>query len=235
MIQRILQHSLRESLDFFPVTGIIGPRQVGKTTLVTKLLPDLPREAIYLDLENPKDLAKLDDPVLFMERNQDKCVVLDEIQRMPHLFPVLRSMVDRHRVNARFILLGSASPELIRDSSESLAGRIVYEELTPFLLNEVIEHKDLVHHWISGGYPDAFLAPGVTQRTKWHESFIRTYLERDLPLLGLNLDWANTRKLWSMLAHLHGNVLNMNMLGKSLELAPRSIKKYLSFLLPMST
>ncbi len=201
MIQRILQHSLRESLVFFPVTGIIGPRQVGKTTLLTKLLPDLPREAIYLDLENSTDLAKLDDPVLFMERNQDKCVVLDEIQRMPHLFPVLRSMVDRHRVNARFILLESASPELIRDSSESLAGRIVYEELTPFLLNEVIEHKDLVHHWISGGYPDAFLAPGVTQRTKWHEGFIRTYLERDLPLL-----------------------------GKSLELAPRSIKKYLSFL-----
>jgi predicted AAA+ superfamily ATPase len=139
-------------------------------------------------------------------------------------------MVDKHRVNSRFLILGSASPDLIRDSSESLAGRIAYEELTPFTLEEVIDRNDVLFHWFNGGFPDAFLAPGDPVRKKWLSNFIQTYIERDLPLLGLNIDRSLTRRLWTMLAHIHGNVLNMNNLSRSLEVSSASIKKYISFL-----
>lgn len=230
MILRNATERLMEALSFFPIVGIIGPRQVGKTTLAMYLRNSLEKETVYLDIENPEDQAKLTDPVLFMERNVNKCVILDEIQRMPHLFPVLRSMVDKHRVNARFIILGSASPDLIRDSSESLAGRIAYEELTPFLLNEIEKQHDLHHHWLSGGFPDAFLAPSESLRKKWFSNFILTYLERDLPVLGLNVAGNTLRRLWTMIAHIHGNVLNMNSLGRSLEISSTTIKKYLDFL-----
>ena len=230
MISRFITRSLLETLGYFPVTGIIGPRQVGKTTLVKYLVKQFDKESVYLDIENPEDLAKLTDPVLFFRRNQDKCVVLDEIQRMPQLFPVLRSMIDMKRVNARFIILGSASPDLIRDSSESLAGRIVYEELTPFNITEIAEKKDIYYHWFSGGYPDAFLAPSDSVKRKWFSNFTTTYIERDLPMLGLNINRDIIRKLWTMIAYIHGNVLNMNSLGKSLEVTSTTIKKYLSFL-----
>jgi len=230
MIKRNSTARLLEMLSFFPVAGIIGPRQVGKTTLAMYLRQHLDKESVYLDIENPEDQAKLTDPGLFMEGNMDKCVILDEIQRMPHLFPLLRSMVDKHRVNARFIILGSASPDLIRDSSESLAGRIAYEELTPFLFNEIEKKYDLNHHWFAGGFPDALLAPSDSLRKKWLSSFILTYLERDLPLLGLNVPGNTLRRLWTMIAHMHGNVLNMNSLGRSLEISSTTIKKYLDFL-----
>ena len=230
MISRFITRSLLESLGYFPVTGIIGPRQVGKTTLVKYLVKQFNKESIYLDIENPEDLAKLTDPVLFFKRNQDRCVVLDEIQRMPQLFPVLRSMIDMNRVNARFIILGSASPDLIRDSSESLAGRIAYEELTPFNITEIADKKDIYYHWFSGGFPGAFLAPSYSVKRKWFSNFITTYIERDLPMLGLNISRDIIRKLWTMIAHIHGNVLNMNSLGKSLEVTSTTIKKYLSFL-----
>jgi len=164
-------------------------------------------------MENPEDFAKLTDPVLFFKRNQDRCVVLDEIQRMPQLFPVLRSMIDKKRVNARFMILGSASPDLIRDSSESLAGQIIYEELTPFNITEIAEKKNIYYHRFSGGFPDAFLAPGDSVRRKWFSNFITTYIEWDLPMLGLNINRDIIRKLWIMIAHIHGNVLNMNSLG----------------------
>ena len=177
MISRFITSSLLETLSYFPVTGIIGPRQVGKTTLVKYLVKQFDKESVYLDIENPEDFAKLTDPVLFFKRNQDRCVVLDEIQRMPQLFPVLRSMIDMKRVNARFIILGSASPDLIRDSSESLAGRIAYEELTPFSITEIAEKKDIYYHWFSGGFPDAFLAPSDSVRRKWFSNFITTYID----------------------------------------------------------
>ncbi len=229
MISRFVTGSLLETLDYFPVTGIIGPRQVGKTTLVKYLVKEFKKESVYLDIENPEDFAKLADPVLFFERNRDRCVVLDEIQRMPQLFPILRSMIDKHRVNARFIILGSASPDLIRDSSESLAGRIAYEELTPFNITEIADRKDIYYHWFTGGFPDAFLAPGGSIRKKWFSNFVMTYIERDLPMLGLNISRDIIRKLWTMIAHVHGNVLNMNSLGRSLEVSSTTIKKYLSF------
>lgn len=230
MISRMITGSLQESMAFFPVTGIIGPRQVGKTTLAKHLMKESVKESIYVDLENPEDLAMLADPVLFFTQNKEKCIVLDEVQRMPELFPILRSMVDQYRVNARFILLGSASPKLIRDSSESLAGRIVYEELAPFSLTEVSSIKDIYFHWFNGGFPDALLAPSENIRKKWLAAFIQSYIERDLPLLGLDINRTLIRRLWTMLAHIHGNILNMNNLSKSLEVSSTSIKKYISFL-----
>ncbi len=230
MILRFITDSLKETLSYFAITGIVGPRQVGKTTLVKHLLKHLEKEAIYLDIENPKDQAKLTDPVLFFERNQNKCVILDEIQRMPELFPILRSMVDLNKIPARFIILGSASPDLIRDSSESLAGRIAYEELTPFNITEIADKKDIFHHWFSGGFPDAFLAPTDNICRKWLSNFIQTYIERDLPMLGLDINRNVLRKFWTMIAHIHGNILNMSNIGKSLEISSTSIKKYLSFL-----
>lgn len=221
---------LVETFQYFPVLGIVGPRQVGKTTLAKFLATKIEREVLYVDLENPSDTAKLTDPVLFFENNKEKCVILDEIQREPSLFPILRSMVDAHRVPGRFLLLGSASPDLIRDSSESLAGRIAYEELAPFNLLEVNSLKKYQEHWVSGGYPSAFLAPNNSIRKKWLLNFIQTYVERDLPLLGLNISGVVIKKLWTMIAHMNGNVLNMSNLAKSLELSSPTIKRYLNFL-----
>lgn len=232
MLTRNAETDLWELLGFFPVVAIVGPRQVGKTTLAKEMLTRMGREATYLDLENPEDAAKLTDPVLFLKSHADRCVVLDEIQRMPQLFPVLRSMVDLQREPARFLLLGSATPDLIRDSSESLAGRIAYRELTPFNLTEVYhdDSDDLLMHWFRGGFPDAFLAPSDRMSVRWQSGFIQTYVERDLPLLGLDIDRTVIRKLWTMVAHIHANVLNMSNLGRSLGVTSVTVKKYLSFL-----
>lgn len=232
MVKRFVTEQLIEILRYFPVTGIIGPRQVGKTTLSHLIVSHLNKETIYVDLENPRDYAKLFDPVLFFEGNADKCIILDEIQRMPELFPVLRSMVDQKRVEGRFILLGSASPEIIRNSSESLAGRIAYVELTPFNLTEIIgdNKDDLYKHWLRGGFPNAYLAPSDELVFQWHYNFVKTYVERDLPLLGLDIDRIIIQKLWTMAAHMHGSILNLSNLAKSLELSPNTVKRYLSFM-----
>ncbi|MFA9390687.1 MAG: ATP-binding protein [Prolixibacteraceae bacterium] len=230
MIDRILMHSLMETMSYFPVVGIIGPRQVGKTTLAKQLIANTHKDSIYLDLENPRDTSRLADPVLFFERNIDRCVVLDEIQRMPELFPILRSMVDMKREPARFIILGSASPELIRDSSESLAGRIVYEELTPFNVTEIGRVADIFQHWISGGFPSSLLANSNFIRSKWRSNFIKTYIERDLPMLGLDVNRNLLQRFWIMLAHMHGNLLNMTSLSKSLTVTATTVKRYISFM-----
>lgn len=230
MIPRFITNSLLETLSYFPVTGIVGPRQVGKTTLAKFLMDRIEKDSVYLDLENPMDQAKLSDPILFFDRNQETCIVLDEIQRAPELFPILRSMVDKYRVPARYIILGSASPKLIRDSSESLAGRIAYEELTPFNITEIDQGDNIYFHWFNGGFPNAYLAPDPSLSKKWLSIFIQTYIQRDLPILGLKISPETIRKLWTMIAHFHGGILNMNNLGKSLELSSTTIKKYLDFL-----
>lgn len=230
MLERAKTNELIEIIKYFPVLGIVGPRQVGKTTLAKFILTKLEKEAIYLDLENPKAIAKLTDPVLFFEGNEDKCVILDEIQRMPELFPVLRSMIDNNRVPGRFLILGSASPDLIRDASESLAGRIAYEELTPFNVLELVNTLSLQKHWMNGGFPDSVLSKTERIRDVWLKNFIQTYVERDLPMLGLDINRTIIQKLWTMIAHLHGGIVNMNNIGKSLELSSTTIKKYLAFL-----
>ena len=229
MIRRFEIDNIIELVNFFPVVGIVGPRQVGKTTIAKSLKKHIDRDILYLDLENPRDITKLTDPVLFFEGKENVCIILDEIQRLPELFPVLRSMVDQERVAARFILLGSASPHLIRDASESLAGRIAYKELTPFNISE-IGSENLKKHWLRGGFPDAFLAPNDALSFEWHYNFIKTYIERDLPMLGLEINHNILKRLWTMLAHIHGNILNMSNLGRALELDSKTIKRYISFM-----
>ncbi len=231
MIERFVSGKLKSLLGYFPVTAIVGPRQVGKTTLARLIVKSIKKESIYIDLENDKDRAKLEDPILFFENNMHKCVILDEIQRMPELFPTLRSMIDQKREAGRFVVLGSASPDLIRDSSESLAGRIAYIELSPFNISELPKRKEKQQiHWLRGGFPDAYLAPSDELCSDWQMNFIKTYVERDLPALGLNVDRNILRKLWQMIAHSHGSILNMANLGKSLELSINTIKRYLSLM-----
>lgn len=230
MIPRLVTNELIEILDYFPVLGITGPRQVGKTTLSTELSGKIKKEVIYLDLENPNDLSRLSEPALYFEKNEDACIIIDEVQRLPELFPILRSLIDKKRIPARFILTGSASPEIIRDSSESLAGRIAYKELTPFNYLEIRNHKHSGLHWFRGGFPLSFLAPSDQISKTWINNFIQTYIERDLPLLGLQAAPIFLRNLWLMLAHIHGNILNMELLSKSLEVTGPTIKKYIYFL-----
>lgn len=229
MIKRFILNELIELLTEFPVIAIVGSRQVGKTTLVKSLQKDIEKEIIYIDLENPRHEVKLNDPVLFFENNEDKCIILDEIQRRKDLFPILRAMIDQSRKPARFILLGSASPELIRDSSESLAGRIFYKELCPFHLLELPENveKDLI---IRGGYPNSFLAKSDRISELWREGFVQTYVEKDLPLLGLPLTPGESRRLLRMIVHLHGQVLNYSSLSKALGVSSPSVKKYIMLL-----
>ncbi len=229
MILRKIESELLQTINYFPVAGIIGPRQVGKTTLAKKIKELISNESIYIDLENPRDLTRLSDVNIFFETNSDKCVIIDEIQLMPELFSILRSMVDLNRIPARFIILGSASPSLIRQSSQSLAGRIAYIELTGFNLTE-LQKGSLSKHWLRGGFPDAFLAPDIRIWKQWLDSFIKTYIERDLPMLGLNISVRTLRNLWLMVAHSQGSVVNYSNIGKSLELSSTTIKKYLDFL-----
>jgi predicted AAA+ superfamily ATPase len=229
MINRFVIKELLELLSEFPAIAIIGPRQVGKTTLVKAIQKEIDLELVYTDLENPKHEIKLSDPVLFFENNEDKCIVLDEIQRRKDLFPLLRAMIDQNRKPARFILLGSASTDLIRDSSESLAGRIFYKELCPFHLLELPEHAEQ-KLMLRGGYPNAFLAKSDKMSELWREGFIQTYVERDLPLLGLPLAPGESRRLLRMLSHLHGQILNYSMLSKALGLSSPTVKKYIMFL-----
>ena len=231
MITRKQTKNIINLLDYFPVVGIIGPRQVGKTTLSKQIAGEIQKECVFLDLDNPRDIAKLQDPVLYFEDNIDKCVVLDEIQNLPQLFSVLRSMIDKNRVPGRYIILGSASPELIRNSSESLAGRIAYVELTTFNLTEVYElsDKSTDRLWLQGGFPNAFLFDDLEMVTQWHYNYIKSYVERDLPNLGLKVDKSVLIKLLQMISHIHGDIINYNNLSKSLGISSNTIKKYINF------
>jgi predicted AAA+ superfamily ATPase len=230
MLKRHIEDELKDLLQEFPAVAIVGPRQVGKTTLAKQIASHLKKEVIYVDLENPRDENKLTDPVLFFENNQDKCVILDEIQRTPELFPVLRSMIDQHRVPARFILLGSASPELIRGSSETLAGRIYYLELTPIHLAELNGKENFRDLLVRGGFPNALLASSEKMSVKWREGFVKTYVERDLPLLGLPLTPNEARNLMRMMAHLQGQLINYAGMSKSLGVSAPTVKKYIYYL-----
>lgn len=218
---------LQEYLDLFPAVGIVGPRQVGKTTLVQNLT--LEKERIYLDLEKSSDRAKLSDPELFLKAHEDKTVILDEIQMMPELFAELRSLIDEKREPGRFIILGSASPELIRKSADSLAGRVGYLELSPFHLGEM-EYDDMDQLWIRGGFPLSYLASSERSSRLWRENFIKTYIERDLGLLGLNTDPYLVERFWRMLAHTQGGLLVSENFAKALGISRPTVNKYLEFL-----
>ena len=220
MIDRALKAKTETFLRQFPAVALVGARQTGKTTLAKMLASKAEgrhrRPAVYLDLELPSDQNKLSDPELFLERHRDTLVIIDEVQRAPGLFPVLRALIDKKRRPGRFLLLGSASPELIQKSSESLAGRIGILELGPFSYSEIERKVSLNLHWWRGGYPPALLARNDAESRRWVEAFILTYLERDLPQLGIRVPAPEMRRFWTLLAHNHGQLLNLAELGRSL-------------------
>ena len=197
-IQRSLYSQLLEGLQTFPVVGLVGPRQVGKTSMARELAAQFGKGAVMLDLERPSDLAKLAEPELFLEPLADRLVILDEVQLRPDLFGVLRALVDAQRRPGRFLILGPAAPALIQQSSETLAGRIEFLELAPLTLAEVNQpspepgrETDL---WCRGGFPDSYLARSDTQSMRWREAFVRSYLERDIPQLGIRVSAATLRR-----------------------------------------
>ncbi len=231
MIKRILHSDIVRSLQRFPAVGLIGARQVGKTTLAKMIAQDWPQETLYLDLERPSDYTALSEPERFLSRHTNKLVILDEIQLRGEIFPVLRSLIDMKRQFGRFLLLGSASPDLIRQSGESLAGRIAYHELFPFLLRELSDDQmDLL--WARGGFPDSTLAGSEDSSVQWREDFIMTYLQRDLSVIGydIRIPVMALRRFWQMLAHTHGQLVNLSQLATNMELSRQSIRKYLDIL-----
>ncbi len=241
-ITRNLHASLLDSLQTFPVVGLVGPRQVGKTSMARALAVQMGADAVMLDLERPSDLAKLAEPELFLEPLADKLVILDEVQLRPQLFPVLRSLVDAQRRPGRFLVLGSAAPELIQQSSETLAGRIEFLELAPLSLAEVVAHgsgqaatdptrANIARTlWSRGGFPDSYLARSDAASMRWREAFVRSYLERDIPQLGIRVSSATLRRFWLMLAHHHGQLWNASTIAGSLGITAPSVRHYLDIL-----
>jgi predicted AAA+ superfamily ATPase len=229
MIPRQLALTINEHLDYFPIVAVVGPRQCGKTTLVKSIVKAGESKALYLDLEKPSHLAKLQEPEMFLTGNRGKLICLDEIQRSPELFPVLRSLCDESGLAGQFIVLGSASPDLLRQSSESLAGRISYIELTPILASEWVG-KPLQDLWFRGGFPRSLLAPSDKISEAWRQSFIATFLERDLPQLGIRVPALTMRRFLQMCAHLHGSLWNASKIGGSLGVTNKTVNHYLSIL-----
>lgn len=228
MIERTLKKGILNLLKNFPAVAVVGPRQVGKTTLVKQIQTQISPDSMYLDLELTSDFNKLTDAETFLSQNLSKTIIIDEVQRKPDLFPLLRALIDKKRTPGRFILLGSANPDLIRDSSESLAGRIAYLEMTPFTINEIINNFTIEQLWIKGGFPDAFLEN--VPWNDWMNNFVATYLERDLPALGFTADRQTAARLWTMIAHNHANLVNYSEFSKSLEVSVHTVKKYIDFL-----
>ncbi|WP_135257481.1 ATP-binding protein [Thermus caldilimi] len=234
MIPRRLQPVLEERLGQVPVVVLTGARQVGKTTLALAVGDRL--GALYLDLESERDRGKLAAPELYLEDHLDRLVILDEVHRMPELFPVLRGLVDRARRAGRksglYLLLGSVSPEVSRQAGESLAGRASYLELSPLDPLEV-DPKELERLWLRGGFPESFLAPSDVQSLRWRQDFLRTYMEREIPALGGRLPTETLRRLLTMLAHLQGETLHLSRLAGNLGLDGRTVSRYLDHLVDL--
>lgn len=230
MFSRRIKPKLLQALANFPAVALVGPRQVGKTTLARNIAADQPG-AVYLDLERPSDLAKLDEPEIFLEAVADRLVIIDEVQRRPKLFPLLRALIDDNRRNGRFLLLGSAAPDLITHGSETLAGRIAFLELAPLTLDEVKpSFNALPQLWLKGGFPPSVLANSDSDSFEWREQFIRTHLERDIPTLGIRIPAANLRRFWQMVAHSHGQLWNASQLAAGFGVSPPTIQRYLDVL-----
>ncbi|MCK6528433.1 ATP-binding protein [Myxococcota bacterium] len=218
---------LRLLLQEFPVVGILGPRQVGKTTLARQVAVHEGGPVHFFDLEDPRDVARLADPVLALEPLEG-LVILDEVQRVPDLFRVLRVLADRPSAPARFLLSGSASPPFLRQTSESLAGRVAYHELTGLALDEVAGDGDRL--WLRGGFPRAFLATTDAAAFRWLGALVRTHVERDLPELGLRLAPETIRRFWTMLAHYHAQIWNGAELARAFSVSESTVRNYLDVL-----
>jgi uncharacterized protein len=211
-----------------PIVAIIGARQIGKTTLARQLAQQIAAPVTVFDLENPRDLARLEDPLLALEGLQG-LVVLDEIQRRPELFPILRVLADRRPLPARFLVLGSASPDLLKQSSESLAGRIQYYQLGGFALDEITAGA-VQQLWVRGGFPAAFLAPSLAASVRWRENFVQTFVERDLPQLGVRVPAITLRRFWTMMAHYHAQLWNGAELARAFGMSVSTVHRYLDTL-----
>ena len=231
LIKRKAQDFVKQNLETFPAVVILGSRQCGKSTLI-RMMADQLGDFLYLDLQNRDDWVKLDEPTLLFQNNSDKTICLDEIQLRPELFSVLRSEIDRDRRHGRFLLLGSASQSLIKNSSETLAGRIGIIDLTPFLIAEVapLDDFDLKRFWWRGGYPDSYNAISDESSVLWRENFIRTYVERDIPQLGYQITSMQMLRLMTMLAHSQGQLLNASKLGESLGVTHPTIRRHIDIL-----
>lgn len=232
MIRRWITDRLQRNIAQVPAVALLGPRQVGKTTLAKAIAKE--RGSIYLDLEAPEDLLKLSDPTSFLSSHNDKLIILDEIQRAPDLFMVLRGLIDKNREQGRkagqFLLLGSASMDLMRQSSESLAGRISYIEMGGLNILETGKKKDVQNLWLRGGFPDSYQIGDDNAAMDWLEDLIRTYLERDVPQMGFRVPAARLRRLWTMLAHLQGETVNYSKLGGNLEVRGKAVTHYIDIL-----
>lgn len=234
MITRRLYALLNQRLDHYPAVALLGPRQVGKTTLALAIAEDRP--SLYLDLESDADRAKLAEPELYLADHEDKLVILDAIHRQPGLFQNLRGLIDqgrrRGRRSGRFLLLGSASIDLLQQSSETLAGRIAYVELSPIDALEMASSRlDVL--WIRGGFPDSLLAADDAISLRWRQDFIRSYLERDIPQLGPRIPAETLRRFWMMLAHHQGGLLNAAQLAQGLGVDGKTITRYLDLLVDL--
>jgi predicted AAA+ superfamily ATPase len=234
MIERRIATEVASLLENAPAVALIGPRQVGKTTLALKVAENRP--SVYLDLESESDRARMGSPELYFEDHADELIILDEVHRTPGLFETLRGVIDAGRREGkgtgRFLLLGSAALELLAQSGETLAGRISFAELTPFDLTEVgADHLDDL--WVRGGFPDSFLARSNRGSLRWRRDFIRTYLERDIPELGPRIPAETLRRLWIMLAHHQGGLLNAAQLARSLGVTGATIGRYLDLMVDL--
>jgi predicted AAA+ superfamily ATPase len=238
MIKREMQERLYGAIEAMPVVALLGPRQVGKTTLAIEVSHRVKKKASYLDLESDSDFNKLADAEAYLKRFSDELLVIDEVQRKPDLFRIIRGIVDARKRKGEkaghFLLLGSSSRELLQKSSESLAGRIRYLDLTPFTTSELYQAEgdpfDLEKKWLRGGFPDSYLASSNQDSWLWRSDFISTYMERDLPSMGVNIAPPILKRFWKMLAYYNGNQINHSELGRSLELSHTTIKSHLDVL-----
>lgn len=232
MIDRFTNKKLKALAKQFPVIAVVGPRQSGKTTLSKTLYLRAPAKAWYFDMESPADRARFNHPEYFLSSLDDRPVIIDEVQRMPELFALLRSLVDKKKKPGKYILLGSASPNLIKGVSETLAGRIAYVEVDPFNLTEIFRKQtDINRHWFRGGFPDAWLSRNEQQWYSWMDNFFRTFIERDLnTLFGVSFSPELMFRLWRMLAHFHGGVWNAYSFAKGLDVSPNTVNRYLDYL-----
>ena len=234
MLARIGYKTVLSRLAMFPAVVLLGPRQVGKTTLAEAIAAD--RDSVYLDLENPRDRSKLADPNRYLEANEGRLVVLDEVHRAPELFQVLRGVIDRGRRKGlragRFLLLGAASMALMKQSGESLAGRVAYVDLAPVnALEANATNRDRL--WVRGGFPDSFLGESDEHSMVWRVNFIKSYLERDIPELGPRIPAETLRRFWTMLAHGQGGVLNAAQPARSLGVDGKTVARYLDLMVDL--
>jgi uncharacterized protein len=238
IIKRERFNTLVKALESMPVVALIGSRQVGKTTLALEVAGEIEKPVTHIDLESDADFNKLTDAEAYLKRFAGQLLMIDEVQRKPDLFRLLRVIVDdRKRKGERscqFLLLGSASKDLLQKSSESLAGRIRYMELTPFTVNELNANEkevfDLERLWLRGGFPDSYLATDDQESWNWRKDFFATYVERDIPSMGVRVTTSQLKRFWKMLAHYHGNQVNLSEIGRSLEVSHTTIKNYLDLL-----